>query len=234
VIELDLGDLGRGHATGRAPTQAPFAAVLGCSDARVPVEMVLQQGSNDLFVVRVAGGVLGAECLGSLHYAAQHFGDTIRVVAVLAHAHCGAVSAAVDTFLVPPRYLRLAGNTALRSIVDQLMSSVRGSAMALERAHGPRVTARPGYRAALVETSVTVNAAWTAFSVREELRARGLTAVFGVYDLVSRRVRLPLSPVSALTRAEGGFFPPPRDAVGFRALGLRLAESPFVRSLLGG
>ena len=232
VIPLDLRDLGRGEVTGRAPEQAPFAAVLGCADARVPVELVLQQGPGDLFVVRVAGGVLGGECLGSLHYAAESFPDTLRIVAVLGHAHCGAVSAAVDAFLWPPRYLRLAGNTSLRSIVDRILACVRGAALALEQVHGPRVGRRAGYESALIEVSVALNAAWTAYSLRQELREKRLGVVFGVYDLVSRRVRLPLSTPDALTPAEIGFLPPPRDAAGFRALSRRLAASAFVRSLL--
>jgi hypothetical protein len=66
----------RDGGTGRqeeAPLQAPFAAVLGCADARVPTEIVVGKGSNELVVVRVAGNVLGQECLGSLRYAASHF-----------------------------------------------------------------------------------------------------------------------------------------------------------------
>ena len=101
VVQLDPGELGFGSAPGVAPQQRPFAAVLGCADARVPVEMVFQQRSNDLFVVRVAGNGIGVGGLGTLRYAAAHFADSLRLVVVLGHSQCGAVSAAVDAFLRP-------------------------------------------------------------------------------------------------------------------------------------
>lgn len=101
VIPLDPADLGWGGAAGGVPAQAPFAAVLGCADARVPTELVFRQGANNLFVVRVAGHVLGSECLGSLHYAMHHFARSLRLLVVLAHSQCGAVTAAVDAFLTP-------------------------------------------------------------------------------------------------------------------------------------
>lgn len=236
ILPLDLRELGAGSVMGRAPEQAPFAAVLGCSDARVPVELVLQRGSNDLFVVRVAGNVLGSECLGSLRYAAHQFARTLRLVLVLGHAHCGAVSAAVDAFLVPEHYLPLASDTPLRSIVDRILVCVRGAGLALERVHGRRVERRRGYRTALVEMSVAINAAWTAYNLQQELRGHGSRTVavaFGVYDLVSRHVRLPLSPPRALTRAEIGLFPPPAGAAAFQHLARRLARGRLVRDLLG-
>ena len=73
--------------------QAPLAAILGCSDSRVPIEMVFDQGFGDLFVVRVAGNILGEEETGSLEYAVEHLG--VPLVVVLGHTHCGAVSAAI-------------------------------------------------------------------------------------------------------------------------------------------
>src|SRR5438045_9758126 len=100
-FEIDLGLA----ATGRALVQKPFGVVLGCADARVPVEMIFGQRINDLFVVRVAGNVIGSDCLGSIDYAVHHFADSVRVVVVLGHSGCGAVSAAVDTFLNPSSYL---------------------------------------------------------------------------------------------------------------------------------
>src|SRR5512134_390608 len=66
IIEVDPRDLGIGRGESRAPSQRPFAAVLGCSDARVPTELVFNEGPNDLFVVRVAGNTLGADVLASL------------------------------------------------------------------------------------------------------------------------------------------------------------------------
>ena len=80
VIHYDANALGLPNADGSPPKQTPFAAVLSCADARVPVEMVLGQACNDIFVVRVAGNVLGSECLGSLDYALTNMADSLRVV----------------------------------------------------------------------------------------------------------------------------------------------------------
>jgi len=91
VIPFDPRALGWGVDSKSAPAQVPFAAVLGCADARVPTEMVFSKGCNELFVVRVAGNVLGRECLGSLRYAVGHFPATLKLLVVLAHARCGAV-----------------------------------------------------------------------------------------------------------------------------------------------
>ena len=77
--------------------QKPFATVLGCSDSRVPPELVFDQGFGDLFVVRVAGNVIAADVVGSLAYAALHLGTPLFVV--LGHGTCGAVTAALDARL---------------------------------------------------------------------------------------------------------------------------------------
>lgn len=79
--------------------QHPFAAVLACSDSRVPVELLFDQGFGDLFVIRVAGAVPGPDQLGSLEYAVEHLG--VPLVLVLGHTGCGAVAAAVDKHQAP-------------------------------------------------------------------------------------------------------------------------------------
>src|SRR5262249_8020188 len=150
------------------------------------------QGVNDLFVVRVAGNVIGSECLGSIDYAVHHFTESVKVIVVLGHSSCGAVSAAVDAFLRPGVYLELAGSYPLRSIVDRILVAGRAASRAPEDVHGRDVAERPGYRRALVETSVAVNAAYAAYSLCEELQTgrRGeVRVVYGVYDLATRRVR---------------------------------------------
>jgi carbonic anhydrase len=93
IITLDPSDVGHGVEPGIAPAQHPFAAVLGCSDARVPIEMVFQQRSGDLFVVRVAGNGLGTGCIGGLRYAA-YFAQPAAAGGART-SQCGAVTAAV-------------------------------------------------------------------------------------------------------------------------------------------
>lgn len=82
-----------------APSQAPFAAILGCADSRVPPELLFDQGFGDLFVVRIAGNVATPEELASLEFAVAALGAVF--ILVLGHSECGAVKAALDGS-VPP------------------------------------------------------------------------------------------------------------------------------------
>jgi carbonic anhydrase len=74
--------------------QEPFAIVLGCSDSRVPVEIVFNQGPGDLFVIRVAGNIVAPSLIGSVEFAAERFGT--RLVVVLGHSLCGAIAATIE------------------------------------------------------------------------------------------------------------------------------------------
>ena len=185
---------------GAMPTQAPFAVVLGCSDARVPTEAVFDQSFNDLFVLRIAGNVLGSECLGSLHYATKTFDESIKLVVVLGHSKCGAVTAAVDTYLSVKDYADIAFTFALRSLVDQIQIAVRGACRALEKKGGKGILEDPDYRSLLVATAVYVNAAVSALELRRELRQHGINGpkvVYGIYDFETLCVQAlpgPLSP----------------------------------------
>src|SRR3954462_619356 len=74
--------------------QEPFAVILGCSDSRVPVEIVFDQGLGDLFVIRVAGNIVAPSQVGSVEFPAERFGT--RLVVVLGHTRCGAIDATLD------------------------------------------------------------------------------------------------------------------------------------------
>ena len=216
VIPINPSALGISAIEGTPPLQTPFAAVLGCADARGPVELVFERAVNDLFVVRVAGNVLG--------YAVANL-DTIQFFVVLGHTGCGAVTAAVEAFLNPIQYLNIASSQGLRSIVDRLFVSIRWASMALEGVRGIEVRDHPHYKKALVETSVGVNAALTAMTLRHEID-RDVT--FGVYDLASRRVRVPREDSSEDTSLEV----PPADLDELKELGRAIAGSPFVTAIL--
>jgi len=235
VIPFNPQAFGWGVGNVRVLTQAPFAAVLGCADARVPPEMVFNTGCNELFVVRVAGNVLGRECLGSLRYAVSHFPSTLKLVVVLGHAQCGAVTEAVKLYLEPGRFMDIGTDHSLRSIVDQIQVAVRVAAVGLETIYGVEVMRKPEGRAALLEAAVVLNAAWSAYCLRQEFRTQfpDLAVVFGTYDFVSRHVRLPLSPPGELAEEERGSFATPEDAEGFRRLANRICHGNLVRSLLG-
>ena len=101
-------------------TQQPFAIILGCSDARVPAEIVFDQGLGDLFVIRVAGNIVAPSQVGSVEFAAERFGT--RLVLVLGHSQCGAILATLEELRRP------AENQShnLQSIVDRVRPSVEG------------------------------------------------------------------------------------------------------------
>lgn len=185
-IEVSVGAeaFGLPRTPGAGLPQEPFAAVLGCSDARVPVELVFGQATNDIFVVRVAGNVPGTECVGSLHYAIANMAS-VRLVTVLGHSQCGAVTAAVDALLAPQTYLQVVHDPPLRAIVDALLAGVRMAALALEAVHGPDVRGANGFRDALIGVAVLANAAITATMLDRDLDR---TVVFGVFDLEQRTV----------------------------------------------
>jgi len=232
IIHVDPRDLGLATDVGGAPRQRPYAAVLGCSDARVPIELIFNEGPNDLFVVRVAGNGLGAEGMGSLKYAADHLGESLKLVVVLGHSGCGAVSAAVDVFLTPSSYLELADQHALRNILDRLLVVVHAAAKHMAVVHGPSVTARPGYRKALIEASVVSNAALSAYTLQQELGHRGtgdLRAAYGVWLLESHRIWAP--------RVGGdtcdGLAVPPVEAGAFAGLADAVVKSERIGGLLG-
>ena len=79
---------------------APFAVVVGCSDARVPTEMIFGQGFNDLFVIRVAGNVLGDVCLGSIDFAVNALSESVKVVVMLGHSGTGQCDSSSALFIV--------------------------------------------------------------------------------------------------------------------------------------
>ena len=100
--------------------QRPFAIVLGCSDSRVPAELVFDQGLGDLFVIRVAGNIVAPSQVGSVEFAAERF-DT-RLVVVLGHSQCGAILATLEELQRP----REKQSRNLRAIVDRVRPSVEG------------------------------------------------------------------------------------------------------------
>jgi carbonic anhydrase len=101
-------------------SQSPFAVVLGCSDSRVPVEMIFDHGLGDLFVIRVAGNICAPSQVGSVEFAAERYGT--RLVVVLGHTRCGAVQATLEELQRPTE----SQSRNLRSIVDRIRPSVEG------------------------------------------------------------------------------------------------------------
>lgn len=226
-------NLGLSGTPGIAPQQAPFAALLSCADARVPTELVFTQAANHLFVVRVAGNVLTASCLGSLDYAVENL-DSVRLLVVLGHTGCGAVTAAVDAYLTPGSYINVAIKQPLRVIIDNLMPVVLGAGHALANSYGPDVSRMPGYRLALTEMSVSMNAALVAGIVQNSfapLISEKLDVAYAVYNLHNHVVGQPGGD-STPDNWEVGLFSPPQGEDGFVKLSEKLADSAFIDDLL--
>jgi carbonic anhydrase len=154
--------------------QTPFAAVLGCSDSRVPVEIVFDQGLGDLFVIRVAGNIVAPSQIGSVEFAAQRFGT--RLVVVLGHTHCGAIEATLEALEGTTR----SHSRNLSSIVDRIRPSVEGL-LATELRHDAAALARQAVRA---NVRVAANAMRHGSEILERLIEHdGLVVVGAEYSL---------------------------------------------------
>jgi carbonic anhydrase len=165
---------GTAHSIEQAADQQPFAIILGCSDARVPAEIVFDQGLGDLFVIRVAGNIVAPSQIGSVEFAAERYGT--RLVVVLGHSRCGAVLATLDELRRPTENQSI----NLRSIVDRIRPSVNAL---LSR----DIVGEPGD---LVRDAVRANVRVSASQLRhgsqilEQLvQAEGLTVVGAEYSL---------------------------------------------------
>ena len=160
---------GKPTAAKRAETaqaQHPFAIVLGCADSRTAPEIVFDQNIGDLFVVRTAGNLVDEHALGSIEYAVDHLG--VRLIVVLGHTRCGAVTAA------------LAGDTA------------PGHVQSLVRDIQPAVKAAKGKDGNVTDLTVAENARLMAAKIRNEASlgefAKEVRIISGVYDLDTGKV----------------------------------------------
>jgi carbonic anhydrase len=224
VIKIYPENLRFSDSPGSALKQTPFAAVLSCADARVPTELVFLRAANDIFAVRVAGNVLASACLGSLDYAVENL-ESVRLLVVLGHTGCGAVTAAVDAMQKHTNYIKVAVNQPLRVIIDSLMAVVISAENALQKVYGPQATQEPGYRSALIASIIQKTYA--------DLISKELQVVYGIYNLHNRIVGRPAGD-SDLTNWESGLFSPPEDEGGIAKLSDQLARSEFTQILLAG
>lgn len=102
------------YRTAVAENPRPYAVVLSCSDSRVPPELIFDCGLGDLFIIRVAGNILNNEIIGSIEYAVEYFGS--KLVVVMGHKHCGAVTAAVQGGSFPGQ---------INSLLDAIQPAVK-------------------------------------------------------------------------------------------------------------
>jgi carbonic anhydrase len=176
VAELDQPHPVRTRRRELPAGQEPLAIILGCSDARVPAEIVFDQGLGDLFVIRVAGNIVAPSQVGSVEFAAAAFGT--RLVVVLGHSNCGAIHATLEQLTRPSREQ----SPNLRSIVNRIRPAVEAL---IERGTGVD-------RDALVQQAVRANIRMSADHLRhgsevleQAIEKDGLLVVGAEYSLES-------------------------------------------------
>jgi carbonic anhydrase len=154
--------------------QQPFAIILGCSDSRVPAEIVFDQGLGDLFVIRVAGNIVAPSQVGSVEFAAARY--ETRLVIVLGHSQCGAVVATLEELQRPTENQ----SRNLRAIVDRVRPSVEGL-LATDLRHNVEALVTQGVRANI---RASVNQLRHGSEVLEQLiQNEGLRVVGAEYSL---------------------------------------------------
>jgi carbonic anhydrase len=165
--------MSEGRRSALVSGQRPIATILGCSDSRVPVEVVFDQGFGDLFVIRVAGNIVAPSQVGSVEFAAERLGT--RLVVVLGHTRCGAVQATLED-------LRQSKNQSwnMSSIVSRIRPSVEGL-LATELEHDQERLIDQAVRA---NVRASVNQLRHGSDVLERLARRdGLRVVAAEYAL---------------------------------------------------
>jgi carbonic anhydrase len=220
-------EVGMVRTAGEMPKQSPFAVVVGCSDARVPTEMIFGQGFNDLFVIRVAGNVLGDVCLGSIDFALRALSESVRVIVMLGHSGCGAVTAAVDAYLRPLKFWSKSNSPNLRSLTQRIFVSVREAANGFKEAWGPDAASMPGYREALIEAAVCINAAQSAFDLRQDVERSGkweIEVLYGVHNIRNHQVCMPVDPSAPRADANVRLAQAATNPKEFHALAVQMAE----------
>ncbi len=227
VVACNGLEVGMIRTQGEMPKQTPFAVVVGCSDARVPTEMLFGQGFNDVFVIRVAGNVLGDVCMGSIDFALNALSESVRVVVMLGHSGCGAVTGAVDAYLQPLKFWSRSLSPMLRSLVQRIFVAVREAANGLKEVWGPDALHMPGYRDALIEAAVCINAAQTAFDLRQEVERNAkweIEVLYGVHNIRNHQVCMPVDPNAPRSDENVRLAHAPANPNEFRALARRMAE----------
>ncbi len=238
VIEMShAAALGEPKGDDGLPIQQPYAVVFGCSDARAPTEILFGQEFNDLFNIRVAGNVLTRSGAGSLLFALKSFVQddpkrlrSLKLVVALGHRGCGAIKGAVAAYQAsdgsqgPADADDPLGNL-LQKIIDLPLAL---SANAFDEVRGHGASRDQAHASAIAELTVYMNAAWTAYQIREIVESMGpevadrVGVVYGVFDPGDLRVH---SRPDHAEDPEGGLLDePPRDLAGLGDLALIVAR----------
>ncbi len=209
------------------PLQKPFAVILGCSDARVPTEMLFGQGFNNLFVVRVAGNVIDSAVQGSIDFSIGALNQSVRTLVVLGHLHCGAVKGAIEAYLEPKKLWSSDFSSSLRSILQEIFVSVREADNALRDVWGLDARSMSGYKEALTDIATCLNSAHSAYALRQELEEMGKTSIkvfYGVFDIGTCQVCMPIHPDKDPDPEDVNLANAPTDPQEFMDLASQMAQ----------
>lgn len=169
-----------------AEGQAPDAVILTCSDSRVPPTLVFDQGLGDLFVIRVAGNIVTPEQLGSIEFAVEKLGS--RLVIVLGHTRCGAVTAALDEVLEPSPAL----SPNLRALTERIRPAVESAlaAAARRRADDEPVGLSEEQRASVLRDAILRNVVTATQAIRQGSESLDRLARTGELAILGAKYRL--------------------------------------------
>ncbi len=151
--------------------QNPFAAIIGCSDARVPIELIFDQGFDDLFIIRVAGNILGPAALGSAQYAVNIL--NVPLLVVMGHEYCGAVTAALDS-----TNRRETLPSAIQQVLELIDPAIANGDASLPLDHQLKNAIRENVRRSVEKLRRTE-------AIQERCESGKLDIVGAVYDLES-------------------------------------------------
>tara|TARA_R110000772_G_scaffold30037_5_gene74897 strand:- start:240 stop:854 length:615 start_codon:yes stop_codon:yes gene_type:complete len=160
-------------------SQNPFAIILGCSDSRVPAEIVFDQGMGDLFVIRVAGNIVAPSQLGSIEFAVENFGT--QLVIVLGHSSCGAVSATLEDIKHPTKQKK----SNVFSIVGRIRPTVEALLNTMS-AHDEEVILEAAIRANILSSSQQLR--HESPLLKSYLESNKLKVVSAEYSIVTGEV----------------------------------------------
>jgi carbonic anhydrase len=153
--------------------------------------------------------------------------DSVRVVVMLGHSGCGAVTGAVDAYLQPQKFWSRSLSPMLRSLVQRIFVAVREAANGIKQAWGPDAPQMPGYREALIETAVCINAAQAAFDLRQEVERNAkwdIEVLYGVHNIRNHQVCMPVDPNAVRADQNVKLALAPSNPNEFRALAVKMAE----------
>jgi carbonic anhydrase len=188
--------------------------------------MVFGQGFNDLFVIRVAGNVLGDVCMGSIEFALKALHKSVRCIVILGHLGCGAVTAAVDCYLQPLEFWSESMPPMLRTIIQRIFVAVREADSGIKATWGSNAREMPGFRGALIDTAVCLNAAHAAFDLRKIVAAANwnIEVLYGVFSLHNHQVSMPVDPRATIAPQNVNLDSAPTEPQQFNDLAYRMAE----------